>query len=349
MRCLPVASGAIALLAAASLSPALAQQCNGCTTTSGTTDQRTATASASGSASADAASGAAATSTNTGTGTNAGTSSTATLPMTNFFGNSRYLQATSEQVNLSRGGGPLPFTISGNVQAWTSGPAQPDLYTEVAQLAYKISDQWTLLGQQLYQQQSAIELWNFVGGLGYQPTEDFSINVMAGFGVHTQYTYEWAAYISPQYTLPITIDGEKRIALGANITVEDYELGAFYQFQPRVSLRVASWLPQLQIGYAFGTFDNSTDETRTQYYQPQPVSGWSLTAVFHPFEPVYAVISYLPANNNYIAGDYSVQNTISATVHVNLTEKLRTSVFYQDSWYQNGGDQAFGGSISVNF
>ena len=286
-------------------------------------------------------------------GTEAGGTSSeadqASQPMTNFFGNSRYLQAMSEQVNLSRQGGPLPFTLSGNVQKWTSGPPQDDLYTQTAQLAYKLSDQWTLLGQQLYQQQADIELWNFVGGFGYQPTEDFSINVMGGVGVHTRYTYEWATYISPQYTLPITIAGEKRIALGANITVEQYELGTFYQVQPRVSLKIASWLPQLQIGYAFGDFDNSTDVTKTQYYQPQAVSGWSLTAVFHPFEPIYAVVTYLPANRNYIAGNYSVQNTISATLHMNLTQSLRTSLFYQDTWYEGGGDQAFGGSLSVAF
>lgn len=275
--------------------------------------------------------------------------SAAVPPMTNFFGNSRYLQALSEQVNLSRQGGPLPFTLSANVQAWTSGPPQEDLYTQSAQLAYKLTDEWTLLGQQLYQQQASIELWNFVGGFGYQPTEDFSVNVMAGVGVHTRYTYEWATYISPQYTLPIVLGGEKRIALGANVTVEKYELGTFYQLQPRVSLRPAAWLPQLQIGYAFGEFDNATEVTKTQYYQPQAVSGWSLTAVFHPFEPIYAVVTYLPENRNYIAGNYVVQNTISATLHMNLTPSLRTSLFYQDTWYATGGDQAFGGSLSVAF
>lgn len=270
-------------------------------------------------------------------------------PMTNFFGNSRYLQAMSDQVNLSRQGGPLPFTLSGNVQSWTSGPPQADLYTEIAQLAYKIDDRWTLIGQQLYQQQASIELWNFVAGLGYQPTEDFSVNVMAGFGVHTRYTYEWAAYVSPQYTLPVSIAGEKRIALGANVTVEKYELGTFYQVQPRVSARAAEWLPQVQVAYAFGTFDNATDVTKTEYYQPQAVSGWSLTAVFHPYESIYAVVTYLPANRNYIAGNYAIQNTISGTLHMNLTPSLRTSLYYQDTWYEGGGDQAFGGGISVSF
>lgn len=279
----------------------------------------------------------------------AGGGASDTTPMTNFFGNSRYLQAMSEQVNLSRQGGPLPFTLSGNVQRWTSGPPQSDLYTESAQLAYKMTDEWTLLGQQLYQQQASIELWNFVGGVGYQPTEDLSVNMMAGVGVHTRYTYQWAAYVSPQYTLPLTIAGEKRIAVGTNITVEKYELGTFYQIQPRVSFRAASWLPQLQIGYAFGDFDNSTDVTKTQYYQPQAVSGWSLTAVMNPFESIYAVVTYLPENRNYIAGNYAVQSTVSGTLHLNLTPSLRTSVFYQDTWYHGGGDQAFGGSLSVSF
>ena len=274
---------------------------------------------------------------------------TASRPMTNFFGNSRYLQAMSEQVNLSRQGGPLPFTLSGNVQSWTSGPPQPDLYTEVAQLAYKLNDQWTLIGQQLYQQQASIELWNFVGGFGYQPTEDFNVNFMAGFGVHTLYTYEWAAYLSPQYTLPITIGGEKRLALGANITVESYELGTFSQFQPRISIRAAEWLPQVQIAYSFGTFDNDAGVTKTQYYQPQAVNGWSLTAVFHPFEAIYAVVSYLPENRNYIAGNYAIQNTVSGTLHMNLTPALRASVYYQDTWYKVGGDQAVGGGFSVAF
>ncbi|MFK8251268.1 hypothetical protein [Ancylobacter terrae] len=278
-----------------------------------------------------------------------GASSDASQPMTNFFGSSRFLQAMSDQVNLSRQGGPLPFTLSGNIQAWTSGPPQEDLYTEIAQLAYKLNDEWTVLGQQLYQQQASIELWNFVGGFGYQPTDDFSVNVMAGFGVHTLYTYEWATYISPQYTLPLTIAGEKRIALGANFTVEKYALGTFYQAQPRVSLKIASWLPQLQIGYAFGDFDNSTETTKTQYYQPQPVSGFSLTAVFHPFEPIYAVVTYLPENRNYIAGNYSIQSTVSGTLHMNWTTALRTSLFYQDTWYQGGGDQAFGGGLSLSF
>lgn len=273
----------------------------------------------------------------------------ATQPMTNFFGNPRHLQATSDQVDLSRQGGPLPVTISGNVQAWTSGPAQPDLYTEIAQLSFKLTDDWSLLGQQLYQRQSSIELWNFVGGFGYHPNDEFSLNMMAGFGLGTLYTYQWAAYVSPQYTLPLVIADQKRIALGANFTMEQYELGTFRQVQPRVSVNVAPWLPQLQVGYSLGEFSNSTDQTQTQYYQPQPVNGLTMTAVLHPAEPLYAVLSYLPENRNYIAGNYVVQNTVSGTLHLNITQSVRTSIFYQDNWYDGGADQAVGGSLSVAF
>ncbi|QIB35951.1 hypothetical protein G3A50_21235 [Ancylobacter pratisalsi] len=276
-------------------------------------------------------------------------SSDASTGMTHFFGNTRHLQAAADQVGLSTQTGPLPFTLSGNVQSWTSGPPLADLYTEAAQATYRIDDTWKLLGQQLYQEQSSISLWNFVGGVGYSPTEDFSLNAMVGVGIHTQYTYQWAAYVSPQYTLPVEINGEKWVAFGANFTFEDYELGSFSQVTPRVSLKIASWLPQLQIGYAFGEFDETTEVTQTQYYQPQAVSGLNVTAVLHPFDSIYAVLTYLPENRNYIAGNYVTQNTIGAALHVNLSPSFRASAFYQDTWYAGGSDYAIGGGGSIAF
>jgi hypothetical protein len=276
-------------------------------------------------------------------------SSDALIGMTHFFGNTRHLQAAADQGGLGTQTGPLPLTLSGNVQSWTAGPPMADLYTEAAQATYRIDDTWKLLGQQLYQQQSSISLWNFVGGVGYSPTENFSLNAMVGVGIHTQYTYQWAAYVSPQYTLPVLINGEKRVAFGANFTYEKYELGTFSQITPRVSLNVASWLPQVQIGYAFGEFDNTTPVTRTQYYQPQAVSGLNVTAVLHPFDSIFAVLTFLPENRNYIAGNYVRQSTVGATLHANLSPSFRASAFYQDTWYAGGRDHAIGGGISVAF
>lgn len=269
--------------------------------------------------------------------------------LTHFFGDTQHVQATADQVNLSTQTGPLPFTLSGNVQSWTSGPKLADLYTEAAQGYYTINKQWKLLGQQLYQQQAAISLWNFVGGLGYSPTDDISINAMAGVGVHTLYTYQAAVFLSPQYTLPKAITGDHTVALSENFTFENYALGNFYQNTPKVSVRVASWLPQIQIGYAFGTFVNDAGVTQTQYYQPQAVRGATLTAVLHPLERIYAVLTCLPANRNYIAGDYVTQSTVGATLHVNLATFLRASAFYQDTWYEGGSDHAIGGGLNVTF
>jgi len=276
-------------------------------------------------------------------------SSGASPDFTHFFGDTRYLQAMGDQVSLGTQKGPLPFTLSGNVQTWTSGPPQGELYTEVLQASYSIDSEWKLLGQQLYQQQDQITLWNFVGGFNYKPDDALSVNAMVGAGVNTLYTYQWTAYVSPQYTVPWTLGGQKRIAIEADFTYESYELGDFYQVRPKVSVNVASWLPQLQLGYAYGEFENSTSVTRTQYYQPQPVRGFNLTAVLKPFDSTYLVLSYLPDNLNYIAGSYSSQSTIGATMHLNLTDTFRASLFYQDTWYDGGSDMAFGGGISTAF
>jgi len=272
-----------------------------------------------------------------------------TPDFTHFFGNTRQLQTLSDQVGLGQQAGPLPFTLSGNVQTWTSGPPQDNLYTEAFQASYAIDKQWKLLGQQLYQQQDSISLWNFVGGVGYQPNDNLSLNAMVGVGVNTLYTYQWAAYISPQYTVPWKIGGQDRIALDADFTFEDYELGDFYQVRPKINVNLASWFPQLQIGWAIGEFDNATSVTKTQYYQPQPVRGLSLTAVLKPLDSTYLVLSYLPDNLNYIAGSYSSQSTVGATMHLNVTDSFRASLFYQDSWYEGGADMAFGGGLSAAF
>src|SRR6187402_2556897 len=105
----------------------------------------------------------------------AGDSSSTPSGLTHFFGDTQHLQAVADQVSLSTQTGPLPFTLSGNVQSWTSGPKLSDLYTQTAQASFAINSQWKLLGQQLYQQQASVSLWNFVGGVNYSPTDDLSI------------------------------------------------------------------------------------------------------------------------------------------------------------------------------
>jgi hypothetical protein len=266
-----------------------------------------------------------------------------------FFGDTSHLQATSDQVSLASQPGPLPISISGNIQSWTSGPPLSDLYTEAAQGFYRINENWKILGQQLYQQQGSITLANFVGGFNYKPNDDISLNVTAGVGVHTLYTYQWSTYISPQYVLPWTISGKKRIALEADTTFENYIRGNFSQVTPKLDLDLASWLPQLQIGYAFGNFENTTSISTTQYYQPQTIRGVTLTAVLHPLAQVYIVASYLPANRNYIAGSYVSQNSFGGTIHWNLNSALRLSAYGEDTWYQGGSDRALGGGISLAF
>jgi hypothetical protein len=270
-------------------------------------------------------------------------------PLFNFFGDTSHRQTTADQVSLSSQSGPLPVTISGNVQRWTSGPPLQNLYTQAAQGLYRINDQWKLLGQELYQQQGSINLLNVVGGFNYQPNDDFNINVTAGVGDHTLYTYRWSTYISPQYRLPWELYGRRRVAIEAATTFENYELGNFYQLTPKLDLDLADWLPQLQIGYAFGNFGSTGATTTTQYYQPQTVRGLTITAVAHPLQDVYIVASYLPANRNYIAGNYVVQDTVAATVHWNVAGNLRLAAYAEKSWYQGGSYRALGGGVSFAF
>jgi hypothetical protein len=266
-----------------------------------------------------------------------------------FFGDTSHLQATSDQVSLASQPGPLPISVSGNIQSWTSGPPLSDLYTEAAQGFYRIDENWKILGQQLYQQQGSITLANFVGGFNYKPNDDISLNVTAGIGVHTLYTYQWSTYISPQYVLPWSLGGKKRVALEADTTFENYVRGNFSQVTPKLDLDLATWLPQLQIGYAFGNFENTTSISATQYYQPQTIRGVTLTAVLHPLDRVYIVASYLPANRNYIAGSYVRQNSFGGTIHWNLNAALRLSAYGEDTWYQGGSDRALGGGLGLAF
>lgn len=62
---------------------------------------------------------------------------------------------SADQVGLATQTGPLPISISGNVQSWTSGSPLRDLYTESAQGFYQLNQNWRILGQQLYQQQGS--------------------------------------------------------------------------------------------------------------------------------------------------------------------------------------------------
>jgi hypothetical protein len=245
--------------------------------------------------------------------------------------------------------GPLPISVSGNVQSWTSGPPLGDLYTESAQGFYQLNQNWKILGQQLYQQQGSITLSNFVGGANFRPNNDLSLNATAGAGVHTLYTYQWSVYVSPQYRLPWTICGKKPVALEIDAAFENYVLGKFFQATPKVDLDLISRLPHLQIGYALGDFDNTTSVHATQYYQPQAIRGVTITAVAHPLDRMYVVVSYLPANRNYIAGSYVTQNNFGGTVHWNLRAGVRFSFYGEDSWYRNGSDRALGGGVSFAF
>lgn len=266
-----------------------------------------------------------------------------------FFGDTRHLQATADQVGLATQTGPLPITLSGNVQTWTSGPPLGDLYTEIAQASFKLNDSWTLLGQQLYQQQGSVTLANIVGGVNVKPTPDLSLNVLVGAGIHTLYTYQWSTFVSPQYRLPWTFGGQQRVALEADGTFEHYQLGQFSQITPKIDLRIAAWLPQVQLGYAFGSFNNDGPSSSTQYYQPQALRGVTLTTVFHPCDKVYVVLSILPANENYIAGSHVTQNTVGGTFHWNVSNWLRLSFYGEDTWYDGGSDRALGGGLSFAF
>ncbi|GAB0120139.1 hypothetical protein Acid7E03_42110 [Acidisoma sp. 7E03] len=245
--------------------------------------------------------------------------------------------------------GPLPITVSGNVQSWTSGPPLENLYTESAQASFKIDKAWTILGQQLYQQQGSITLANLVGGVNVKPSQDLSINMLAGAGIHTRYTYQWSLFLSPQLRLPWMVSGQRRIALEADSTFEHYELGHFVQVTPKIDVKIASWFPQLQVGYAFGRFDNDGTVSSTQYYQPQALRGATVTAVFRPAESVYIVASLLPANRNYIAGTHVVQSTIGGTIHWNIADWLRLSFYGDDTWYSGGSDRALGGGLGFAF
>lgn len=272
------------------------------------------------------------------------------LSHSHLFGSFGNVQGLQQQVSMVNAVGPLPITVSGNVQRWNSGPPLEDLYTEVLQGLFRIDDRWKFVFQQLYQKQGGISLANGVVGFNYAPDAAWSLNATAGFGVHTAYTYRYSLYVSPQLKLPMQHDGKALVSLEADLLFNDYELGRFAQAVPKVNLRVARFLPQLTVGYAFGHFTSNPGVTATQYYQPLTTRGLVLSPVFRPADNVFLVVSWFPNNRNYIAGTTPRQNTVGATLHLNVSNQVHFSLFsqYQET-VGSGTDYALGGGVSFNY
>jgi len=272
------------------------------------------------------------------------------LSHSHLFGSFGNVQGIQQQVSMVNAVGPLPITLSGNVQRWNSGPPLEDLYTEVLQGLFKLDDRWKLVFQQLYQKQGGVSLVNGTVGFNFTPDPAWSLNATAGFGVHTAYTYRYSLYASPQFKLPMQHDGKALVSLEADLLFNDYELGRFAQAVPKVNLRVARFLPQLTVGYAFGNFTSNAGVSATQYYQPLTTRGFVVSPVFRPADNAFLVVSWFPNNRNYIAGTTPRQNTIGATLHLNVSNQVHFSLFsqYQDT-IGSGTDYALGGGVSFNY
>lgn len=269
---------------------------------------------------------------------------------THIFNNYGNLKSSQQQAILLNEKGPAPFSIFSSVQKWTTGPKLDNLYTEMAQGLYKVNDQWKIVASELYQKQGNIHLSNTGLGVNYLPNEDWSINAFAGAGAGVLYTYQYSLLLSPQYKLPITSDGKKTVSIEADVNYQEYALGNFRQFAPKINWQASDMMPPISFGYAFGSFQNSTSISANQYYQPKTANGAMISTSLRINEKSFLIITYYPYNKNIIGGFQVIQDTIGATFDYKLTDKLHLSLFSQ---YQNARnisiDIAFGGALNFSF
>lgn len=259
-------------------------------------------------------------------------------------------QSTQQQVYLLSDDKPMPFSLSGNVQKWTTGPSQDNLYTQMLQGLVDLGSKTRLVFSQIYQTQGSIELANAAVGLNYTPTSDWSINTAIGFGVGHQYTYRYSLFFSPQYRLPVQSSGIHAMYAEASINYQNFTSGEFIQLVPKINIQLSETLPPLSVGYAFGTFRNNGPGQLNQYYQPKTRNGAMVSASVRSSDNSFLIFSYYPYNQNIIGGNLVVQDTVAATWNYKVARNLHLSVFGQ---YQNSRnvstDLTFGGSINFSF
>ena len=272
------------------------------------------------------------------------------LSDTHIFGGDNNIQGMHQQYALATARGPLPFGVTASVQKWVTGPPLDNLYTQIAQGYVPVNDKLKFVFSEMYQKQGNIDLANLVVGASYKATNDLSINATTGVGINTLYTYRYSLYLSPQYTLPFERHGQKLFSIEAGLNYQNYELGEFGQITPKLNWHVSDTVPLISAAYAFGDFRNTTDTVQTGYYQPKTLRGAMFTTVFKPAEKAFLALTWYPANSNYIAGAQVIQDTVGATLHYNLSQQIRFSVFSQFQVTRgSGNDVAFGASASFNF
>lgn len=278
------------------------------------------------------------------------TSVTPERPTGHTFSDYGNIQSSQQQLILLNDKAPLPFSIFGSVQKWTTGPKQDNLITEVAQGLFKINEQWRAVASQLYQKQGSINLTNTVFGLNYRPNPNWSINSSVGAGTGYMYTYKYSLIFSPEYKLPILINEKRALSTSLGMNYQEFSLGGFSQIVPKINWHVSDYLPPVSIGYAFGSFKNSTSVTTNQYYQPKTINGAMLAASFRATQKSFVILSYYPYNHNIIGGRTLIQDTIGTTFNYKITDRMHISAFGQ---YQNSRassiDLAFGGSVNFSF
>jgi len=263
------------------------------------------------------------------------------------FGN---IQSSSDQIALVTDVQPLPISVSANQMRWTNGPYLANLNSVNAQGIIKLDEKIKFVFNEIYQNQGNINLTNNIIGLNVRPSADWSINLSAGAGTGTLYTFKSSAYISPQYKLPIMNNGKSLLSISADFLTQNYELGRFNQLTPKINMYASEFMPMLSIGYALGGFKNSSNVTQTQYYQPLTQSGVFISPVIRTSERTFTAISWYPNNLNNIGGVMVRQNTLGGTFNYQLTTQFRMSMFAQYQNIPNGStDVAYGGGINLSF
>lgn len=272
-----------------------------------------------------------------------------TYTNTHLFTDYGNIQSTQQQVLLLNDKAPLPFSIFGSVQKWTTGPAQDNLITQVAQGLYKVNHQWKIIASELYQKQGNINLSNTVLGFNYQPDPHISINSSVGVGTAKAYTYKYSLLFSPEYKFP-EFKNRTTLSTSATFNYQEFSLGSFRQIIPKINWQASEYMPPLSLGYAIGTFQNNSSEIINQYYQPKTINGALISASLRTTERSFFIISYYPYNKNIIGGYTTTQDTLGATINYKVLDKVHVSVFSQ---YQNtrgsSVNLALGGSINFAF
>ena len=259
------------------------------------------------------------------------------------------IQSSQQQILLLNDKAPLPFSVFGSVQKWTTGPTQDNLITQMAQGLYKLNNHWKIIASELYQKQGNINLSNTVLGFNYQPTSNLSINTSAGAGTADTYTYKYSLLFSPEYKFSLFQD-KKLFSTSATLNYQEFALGNFRQFVPKINWQASEYMPPISFGYAIGSFRNTSSSIVNQYYQPKTLRGALISASMRMTDRAFFIISYYPYNKNIIGGYTTTQDTVGATLNYKIQEKVHVSLFSQ---YQNtrgsSVNLAFGGSFNFAF